>query len=154
MEKEKIKTVYFDMDGTIADLYGVKNWLKMLQNNNEKPYKIAQPMVDMIELQNLLLEIQNRNIKIGIITWLAKNSEQDYKNKTRQAKHEWLKKHLPEIIFNEIHMIQYGTPKHYVAKDKKGLIFDDDKNVRNKWYGTAINPEKEDILQTLKENVA
>ena len=26
-----MKTLVFDMDGTIADLYGVKGWLKMLR---------------------------------------------------------------------------------------------------------------------------
>ena len=30
------KAIYFDMDGTIADLYGVTDWLEMLMNGNEK----------------------------------------------------------------------------------------------------------------------
>mgnify|MGYP003560240319 CR=1 FL=1 len=28
----KVKMVCFDMDGTIADLYGVDNWLEYLEN--------------------------------------------------------------------------------------------------------------------------
>ena len=28
------KTLVFDMDGTIANLYGVKNWLPLLENKN------------------------------------------------------------------------------------------------------------------------
>ena len=36
--------VCFDMDGTIADLYGVNGWLEMLREENARPYGIANPM--------------------------------------------------------------------------------------------------------------
>ena len=35
------KVIVFDMDGTIADLYGVNGWLEMLNAENPKPYEIA-----------------------------------------------------------------------------------------------------------------
>ena len=31
------KTLVFDMDGTIADLYGVEGWLEMLRAEDETP---------------------------------------------------------------------------------------------------------------------
>ena len=36
------RKIYFDMDGTIADLYGVDNWLEMLINEDATPYRVAR----------------------------------------------------------------------------------------------------------------
>ena len=33
-------TIYFDMDGTIADLYGVNNWLHRIRTYDAKIYGI------------------------------------------------------------------------------------------------------------------
>ena len=41
------KLFLFDMDGTIAYLYGVYNWLDMLRNYDPTPYANAKPMWDM-----------------------------------------------------------------------------------------------------------
>ena len=30
-----MKKIYFDMDGTVYDLYGMKNWLEMLRNEEK-----------------------------------------------------------------------------------------------------------------------
>ena len=35
------KAIYFDMDGTIANLYAVENWLDMLRAFNPTPYEQA-----------------------------------------------------------------------------------------------------------------
>ena len=40
-----MKKIWFDMDGTIADLYGVENWLDYLLNGDAFPYKAAAPLV-------------------------------------------------------------------------------------------------------------
>ena len=41
------KVIVFDMDGTIADLYGVDGWLKDLRAENPRPYEVAKPLYDM-----------------------------------------------------------------------------------------------------------
>ena len=46
MAKELNITINFDMDGTIADLYGVKNWLPYLEAEDTTPYAIAKPPVE------------------------------------------------------------------------------------------------------------
>ena len=143
-------TIYFDMDGTIANLYGVDNWLPKLRNEDATPYTDAAPMVDTAKLQLLLAILQNRGYKIGIISWLAKNSSKSYDKMVRKAKIEWLREMLPEIHFNEMHIVKYGTRKDYVAKDKGGIIFDDDERVRAKWRGESFNPNTEDIIEILK----
>ena len=82
MEKE----IWFDMDGTIADLYGVENWLEYLTNEDVRPYVEAKPLVDM-EALNLILDILKRyGWKVVVTTWLAKNASEIYNQEVRKAK--------------------------------------------------------------------
>ena len=48
------KEICFDMDGTIANLYGEKNWLERLRNEDETPYANAKPLVNMARLAKAL----------------------------------------------------------------------------------------------------
>ena len=144
-------TIYFDMDGTIANLYGVENWLPKLRSENPSPYVEAMPLIDTEKFSEIITDLQDIGFKIGIISWTAKNGSDSYNKKVRKAKLEWLVGCFPEIIFDEIHIVKYGTRKDYIAKDKDGIIFDDDDKVREKWRGEAINPNTEDIIEILKE---
>ena len=148
-----MRTIYFDMDGTIADLYGVIDWLPKLRAEDATPYEEAAPLVNMNDLQFCLSYLQAYGYKIGIISWLAKNSSKTYDNAVRKAKMKWLKENLPKIHFDEMHIVKYGTRKDYIAKDKNGIIFDDDERVREKWRGEALNPNFIDIIENLKRMV-
>ncbi len=145
-----MRMIYFDMDGTIADLYAVENWLLRLRNEDATPYLEARPMCDMAILSELLIKAKAQGYGIGIITWLSKDATKAYKKAVRQAKKQWLNNYLG-VKLDEAHFIQYGTRKDYVAKDKQGLIFDDDERVRAKWKGTAINPTEQNIIEVLQE---
>lgn len=145
-----MRMIYFDMDGTIADLYGVENWLPRLRNEDATPYLEARPMCNMIILSELLIEAKAQGYGIGIITWLSKDATKEYKKAIKKAKKQWLNNYLG-VELDEAHFIQYGTRKDYVAKDKKGIIFDDDKRVRMWWKGEAYNPTEQDILKILQE---
>lgn len=144
-------TIYFDMDGTIADLYGFDGWLSHLQAESATPYAEAAPLVNIGKLQLYLSILQNRGYKIGVISWLAKGSSKSYDKIVRKTKKNWLRATFPEIRFDEIHIVKYGTRKDYVAKDKLGILFDDDEEVRKNWRGLPINPNMEDIIEKLKE---
>lgn len=144
-------TIYFDMDGTIADLYGVENWLPKLRAENPSPYVEAEAMVNTGELQLYLSILQNRGCKLGVISWLSKGSSKSYDKMVREAKKNWLRENLPEITFDETHFVKYGTRKDYIAKDKDGILFDDSEEVRNNWRGIAVNPNTEDIIEFLKK---
>ena len=71
------KAIYFDMDGTIADLYGVENWLDYLVNSKTKPYREATPLVNMRKLGRLLNTLQSIGYHIGIVSWLSKSGTDD-----------------------------------------------------------------------------
>jgi hypothetical protein len=141
-------TIYFDMDGTIANLYGVENWLNYLRNNDETPYTIAEPLVRLASLARVLNNLQRKGYKIGIISWLAKNSSTDYDEKVTKAKRAWLNKHLHSVTFDEINIVTYGTPKQMFAKTNNDILFDDEAKNRNDWTGKAFDVTN--IIETLR----
>lgn len=142
-------TIFFDMDGTIADLYGVENWLDYLINADALPYEIAKPLVRLSALARILNRLQKQGYKIGVISWLAKNSDVTYDEKVTKAKKEWLKKHLASVMFDEIHIVKYGTPKQTFANTENDILFDDEEKNRTSWTGKAYDVTE--ILATLKE---
>lgn len=131
------KAIYFDMDGTLADLYGQEKWLERLRSCDPTPYTEAEPMVDMVALKSLLSTLKKQGYIVGIISWLAKETTPEYAKATREAKRSWLDKHFGKKFFDEVHLVGYGTPKHRVAKVRKGILVDDNREVCTKWenYG-------------------
>ena len=142
------KAIYFDMDGTIADLYGVEGWLDYIIARDETPYREAKPMVRMASLARVLNRLQAEGYIIGVVSWLAKGSTAEYDRKVEQAKIEWLRTHLKSVEFNEIHIVKYGTPKEKVALNPNGILFDDEERNRINWTGQAYGVEN--IIEVLK----
>ena len=56
------KAIYFDLDGTLADLYNFKNWLPLLKTSSTVPFIKAKPLYDMTKLSNILQNLQSKNI--------------------------------------------------------------------------------------------
>lgn len=143
-------TIYFDLDGTVADLYAVDNWLDKLRAFDPSPYEEAEPIGNLIEICELLSIWQAFGGKVGVISWCSKESTKEYDKAIRQAKKEWLKEFMP-IKFDEMHIVKYGTPKQYVAKDKDGILFDDEEKNRNNWKGQSFDPITNDIAEIIAE---
>lgn len=138
------KALYFDMDGTLADFYGVPNWLDCLMNGDSFPYEVAKPLLNFSALARKLHTLQREGWTIGIISWLAKNNTSDFDTRVTIAKENWLKKHLPSVTFDEIHIVPYGTPKSSICKIKNGILFDDETHNLIEWQrsgGVAFTPE-------------
>lgn len=147
----KQRTIFFDMDGTIADLYGVKNWLQMLRNYDVTPYKIAHPMFDKQLFTNLLLKIKQRGYKLGIISWLSKDPNPTYGQAVTITKIEWLYEQLTGIIWDEIYIVPHGVPKSNFKKTNFDILFDDEEKNRIDWGTTYAYPPQmiEEILTQL-----
>ena len=143
-------TIWFDMDGTIADLYGVENWLPMLIDEDPTPYEIARPLVNLSRLARYLNRLQKKGFEIGIISWLSKSSTQEYDTAVNEAKTFWLKRHLPSVKWNEIKIVPYGTNKWEVCGE--GFLFDDEERNRIAWKNCAAF-EPEYIFEVLAEIV-
>jgi len=140
--------INFDMDGTIANLYGVENWLEMLIAHDETPYANAKPLVNLSLLARYLNKIQRKGVEIGVISWLSKNSNEDYDERVTNAKLRWLKKHLPSVNWDNIVVVPYGTPKENYALTENDILFDDEEQNRNNWKGFAYT--ETEIFQVLK----
>lgn len=141
------KAIYFDMDGTIADLYGVENWVHDIDSEILKPYRVAKPLVDMRKLGKILNDLQAQGWTVGIISWLSKSGTDDYNARVEETKKRWLSSHLGAVCFDEIHIVEYGMPKQAVADFPNGILFDDNRGVRQAWTGTAYDVDE--ILETL-----
>ena len=145
------KTLVFDMDGTIADLYGVKNWLEDLKAENPRPYEIARPLYDMNALNALLDIFKLQGWKIVVTTWLSKNSSKDYDRLVREAKLAWLEKY--NFPYDEIHLVKYGTTKANCTRKNGGfqVLVDDNDKVRKGWNLGAVINANENIIEKLAD---
>lgn len=144
------KVLVFDMDGTIADLYGVENWLEMLRAENPFPYVAALPMYNMTWLASILKALKNKGWIIAVTTWGAKNASKRYNKKVACAKKEWLEHY--DFPFDYFFYQTYGTSKN-IATDFLGgyqILIDDNKEVRNNWTGDTIDATQ-DILNELQK---
>ena len=148
-----IKMICFDMDGTIADLYGVTGWLEMLRNENPTPYEVAEPIWNTEALNAILMALQAKGIEIRIVTWLSKDSTEEYKTATREAKKDWLADNA--FPYDHFHGVKYGATKadsirKYLAEGETAILIDDNDKVRRGWHmGEAINPTTTDIIEYL-----
>lgn len=142
------KAIYFDMDGTIADLYSVEGWLPMLRAHNATPYAQAKTLVNMSVLARLLNKAQQEGVVIGVVSWLSKGSNAQYDIEVTNAKRKWLATHLKSVQWDEVHIVPYGTPKHNIVGYPNGILFDDEVHNRNMWTGTAYDVQ--DIVNTIK----
>lgn len=140
--------IAFDMDGTIANLYKVENWLADLQAHNARPYTKAEVMTNMNSLARILNRLQRNGFEIGIISWLAKDSTEEYNKAVTKAKKNWLKKHLASVNFDFVEIVPYGTDKNIVNTCEADILFDDEEPNRKNWNGIAYDVNN--IIETLK----
>ena len=144
------KMLVFDMDGTIANLYGVENWLDDLQNEKTRPYEEAEPLYNMEELKKILNTLRSLGWLVCVTTWLAKEATKEYNKAVTKAKKDWLAKY--DFPYDEIHCVKYGTTKANCTRHKADfqILFDDNKKVRDGWtLGTTVNANY-DITKFLK----
>ena len=145
------KMICFDMDGTIADLYNVPNWLPKLRAEDASPYEDAARIYDMNKLNEICAMLQQAGYEIRVITWLSMNSSEEYKDAVRTAKRNWLDKW--GFIYDHFHGVQYGATKadsvrNYVESD--AILIDDSAKVRNGWHlGQTIDPTDGNLFENL-----
>lgn len=144
------KIIYFDMDGTIADLYGIEDWLPRLRSADPSPYIEAKPLLRLSDLARALHKLQALGFKIGVISWGSLGASADYDIAVEKAKREWLKKHLASVDFDEITISPYGIPKSTLASEI-GILFDDNEKIRQEWENNGgIAYDVDNILEILR----
>lgn len=144
------KMLVFDMDGTIADLYGVEGWLDDLHAERTRPYDEAEPMYNMVELVKLLNRLRTLGWLVCVTTWLAKDATKEYNKAITKAKKDWLAKY--NFPYDEIHAIKYGRTKADCTRKYGGyqILIDDNEKIRKGWHlGNTIDAT-ENIIPLLK----
>lgn len=152
---KNLRMICFDMDGTVADLYGVDRWLEKLRDYDPSPYREAKPMWDTERLTAILNTLSNQGVEIRIITWLSKESNSTYDEAVRKAKREWLEQY--NFPFAHFHGVAYGATKadsvrKYLKPNESAILVDDNAKVRKGWHlGETIDPTACDILEILEK---
>ena len=141
-------TINFDMDGTIADLYGVDNWLEYLIAEDTFPYANAEPLLRLSALARKLNSLQREGYQLAVISWLSKSGTDEYNKAVTEVKKEWLRKHLPSVKWDRVTIVPYGTPKQNFCHTELDILFDDEERNRTNWTGRAYGVEN--ILEILK----
>lgn len=139
------KTIWFDMDGTIADLYGQADWLQKVSAYDATPYAKARPLVNMRVLARRLNTLQKQGWKIGVVSWLSKEPTEAYDKLVIETKKKWLSQHLASVKFDTIDIIAYGTPK---GVGRSGILFDDERRNREQWGEGAYDVHN--IIEVLR----
>lgn len=145
-----MQTIYLDMDGTIADLYGYKNWLKYIEREDTTPYRECSPLGDIDKLRAVLAAI-GANVKV--ISWAAKDDTMRYRRNVGSAKRRWVKNYLGKDV--EVSVIQHGTPKTCYTNGTGGIAFDDDPDVIEDYKSHGIEAYQvsgiDDIVDILND---
>ena len=129
--------IALDMDGTLAGLYDVPNWLERLHHEDATPYEMAEPLCNMEALAHVLKLARAEGHKVEIVSWNCKGDiSPEYRRKVRKAKVHWLKQHglLDEV--DAVHVVKHGTPKSKVASGQ-GVLFDDETANRQEWSSSG-----------------
>lgn len=149
MAKKLNITINFDMDGTIADLYGIPDWRDYLDNCDPTPYALAEPLLRLCDLACKLNTLQRNGYHIAIISWLSKSGTDEYNKVVTEAKLDWLARHMPSVHWDAIHIVPYGTPKQSFCDNPLDILFDDEERNRTNWTGRAFDVQN--IMEVLKE---
>ena len=144
-------TLIFDMDGTIADLYAVENWLAKLRKFDPTPYTEAALMVAGIA--DAIAEARQAGAEVKVVSWLSKESATDYDKAVRKAKRDWLTAQGIEV--DSVRCVPYGTQKAYYRNPENiNILFDDNAEVRESFEGFpmcfAVDPTTMDVVKTIK----
>lgn len=123
--------IVLDMDGTIADLYHVPNWLAMLESENAAPYTIAKPIGSAKRINAMLEVLQAEGVGVQVVSWGAKGASKAYAKQVRRAKRAWVRHHLPAI--KSVRVIPYGSNKWRASAYKSAVLLDDSPEVCARW---------------------
>lgn len=152
-----MQAIYFDLDGTLAALYNVPQWLEKLRSEDATPYAQAKPLVNMVELATLIVQLRRKGFTVGVISWGAMGGSTEYTRQVKKIKRLWCDNF--GLTFDEFHVVKYNTPKHWVAKCKCSILVDDNSEVRQTWtLGATVDASNSsrmmEQLETILQKVA
>lgn len=135
--------IAIDMDGTIADLYSVADWLPRLRAQDATAYRDAAPLVDAGELRHALAYARaTRGVQVEFVTWGSRgDTTPAFECATEDAKRDWLDRN--GFTYDALRYAPHGTPKSTLVSGP-GVLIDDEDGNRREWedshMGRAFDP--------------
>ena len=128
--------IYFDLDGTLFDLYGKENWLDMLRNEEAGAFcgdvmpELQRRWFDFKKLCSILME---KGVQFGVISWLPSQCSDEYAEICRQEKLNWIYENIPFVI--EKNIVPYGTIKQDAIQKhaQTEILLDDNPEICYAW---------------------
>ena len=129
------KIAYFDLDGTVYDLYNMENWLERIQKEDPNVFLDGNAIYSKPQMEIMAETLQKAGYEIGVITWLPMNASVEYMIDCISTKRQWVKENMPFVDGRDFHALPYGTPKQNarIKKRREMLLFDDNNEVREMW---------------------
>ena len=131
------KTIYFDLDGTVYDLYNVPNWLEKLRREEPNIFLEGETISNLSTqtFTDVIVGLINSGYTFGVISWLPMYCTPEYAETCRQEKIKWCQRNLPFVPVENISIIPYGIPKQKAITKKSQIMWliDDNKEVCEIW---------------------
>ena len=134
-----MKSIWFDMDGTIADLYKVEGWLTSLREKDWSVYNECTPRHNYQRINAAIEALVEQGWEVGVITWGSKGIgwSKDL-DEIGEIKFNWLCKFFPTLADGHFACIPYGYSKAQYLEEMDDIyavayLVDDNKEVRENW---------------------
>lgn len=127
------KKIFFDLDGTLYNLYEIDNWLDSLKYEDATVFERGDFIGDYERFMNVVKELLAKGFTFGVISWLPMYATPEFENECAKVKEKWVKKYLPFV--DEMTFQRYGTPKQNAIQKKAQTMYllDDSKEVGRVW---------------------
>lgn len=149
--------IYFDLDGTVYNLYGIENWEPKLRAENPDVFKEGDFIGNHEDFTDICGKLLKKGVQFGVITWLPMQASPEYELECTETKREWVKQYMPFVT--EFTAQSYGVPKQnaIVKRAKTMYLLDDNAEVCEMWrtekmrIAINVNRGERTTIQALKE---
>lgn len=135
-------SIWFDLDGTLYELYKMPNWLERLEKRDWNVFIDGEPRKHHERIREAIKALQAKGWIVGCITWGSRGiSKEEELQEIAEKKKKFLAKYFPELLEN-FYCLPYGASKAlpimrnpcYIRPSKQvNYLVDDNKIVRKNW---------------------
>lgn len=149
--------IYFDLDGTVYNLYGIAEWEPKLRAENPNVFREGSFIGDYQDFMNICNKLLEKGVQFGVITWLPMQASPEYEVECELVKREWVQRYMPFV--SEFTAQSYGVPKQnaIIKRAKTMYLLDDNTEICEMWQtekmrvAVNVNKGEKTTIEALKE---